>query len=170
MLSRATILRLLKALNAELRKKDVVGEIGMCGSAVMCLVFRARPSTRDVDGIFQPTRELRKAAKAVAARHDLPPDWLNAAAKVYFHADPPREDVLNLSHLRVWAPRADYMLAMKCVSARFDSRDRDDVEFLVRYLELKTAVEVFAVIERYYPRRLIPAKTQFLVEELLPQK
>ncbi len=167
MLTRADILRLLKALNAELRRKDVIGEIGMCGGAVMCLVFRARPATKDVDGIFQPTRELREAAKAVAARHDVPADWLNDAAKVYFHADPPREDVLNLSHLRVWAPRADYMLAMKCVSARFDSRDRDDVAFLVRYLGLKTPAQVFSAIEKYYPRRLIPAKTQFLVEELL---
>jgi hypothetical protein len=167
MLTRADILRLLKSLNAELRRKDVVGEIGMCGGAVMCLVFRARPATKDVDGIFHPTRELREAAKAVAGRHGLPADWLNDAAKAYFHADPPREDVLSLPHLRVWAPRADYMLAMKCVSARFDSRDRDDVAFLVRHLGLKTPAQVFAVIEKYYPRKLIPAKTQFLVEELL---
>jgi len=167
MLNRALILRLLKAVNAELRKMDVVGEIGMCGGAVMCLVFQARRATRDVDAIFEPTRELRKAAKAVAARHGLPSDWLNDAAKGYFHSDPPREGVLNLSHLRVWAPRADYMLAMKCVSARFDSHDRDDVLFLIRYLGLKRPGAVFKIIEQYYPSRLVPAKAKFLVEELM---
>lgn len=133
----------------------------------MCLVFRARPATRDVDAIFRPTRELREAAKAVAARYGLPSDWLNDAAKGYFHADPPREEVLNLSHLRVWAPRADYMLAMKCVSARFDSHDREDVLFLIQYLGLKKPESVFGIIESYYPRRLVPAKTRFFVEELL---
>jgi hypothetical protein len=28
--------------------------------------------------------------------------------------------------LIVWAPQAEYMLAMKCISARFDSQDLDD--------------------------------------------
>lgn len=169
MLDRAMILRLFRDVNAELRKQGVIGEIGMCGGAVMCLVFQARRATRDVDAIFEPTRELRRAAKAVAARRGLASDWLNDAAKGYFHADPPREKVLDLSHLRVWAPRADYMLAMKCVSARFDSHDRDDVLFLIRYLGLKRPAAVFKVIEQYYPSRLIPAKTQFLVEELLAE-
>lgn len=167
LLTRAQILRLLKALNAELRRKNVIGEIGMCGGAVMCLVFKARAATRDVDAVFEPTSELRLAAKSVAARLNAPADWLNDAAKAYFHADPPREDVLNLSHLRVWAPRADYMLAMKCVSARFDSHDRDDALFLIRYLDLRKAEAVFRIVETYYPRRMIPPKTRFLVEELL---
>ncbi len=167
MLDRGLILRLLKALNAELRKKGVVGEIGMCGGTVMCLVFKAREATRDVDAIFAPTKALREAARAVAARFELPPDWLNDAAKAYFHADPPREPVREYSHLRVWAPRADYMLAMKCVSARFDSSDKDDVLFLVRYLKLKSPEAVFKIIERYYPSRLIPAKARFLVEEVM---
>ncbi len=167
MLDRAQILRLLRSLNGELRKKSVIGEIGMCGGSVMCLVFQARKATRDVDAIFYPTKQLREAAKVVAARYDLPSDWLNDAAKAYFHVDPPREEVLSLSHLRVWAPRADYMLAMKCISARFDSHDRDDVLFLIRYLKLDKPEAVFKIIERYYPSRLIPAKAKFLVEELL---
>ena len=167
LLDRPFLLRLLRALNAELRKKDVIGEIGMCGGAVMCLVFQARKATRDVDAVFEPTRELREAARVVAARFGLESGWLNDAAKAYFHADPPREEVLNLPHLRVWAPRADYMLAMKCVSARFDSHDREDVKFLIRYLRLKEPETVFKIIEKYYPRRLIPPKARFLVDELL---
>lgn len=165
--TRTDILRLLKALNGELRKSGVIGEIGLCGGAVMCLVFQARKATRDIDAIFEPTRELREAAKRVAARLGLPLDWLNDAAKGFFHAEPPREEVLNLSNLRVWAPGAEYMLAMKCVSARFDSHDRDDVAFLIGHLGLKRPEAVFRVIERYYPQRLIPPRSRFLVEELL---
>ena len=65
MLTAEKIRELLAALNEELGARDVVGEIGLCGGAVMCLVFQARPATKDVDGIFEPTREIRAAAAAV---------------------------------------------------------------------------------------------------------
>ena len=167
MLTRERIRELLEALNGELRAREVTGEIGLCGGAVMCLVFKARVSTKDVDAIFAPTRVLRDAAKKVARRLKVPEDWLNDAAKGYFVSDPPRQTVMDLSNLRVWAPMADYMLAMKCVSARFDTHDRDDVVFLLRHLGLKTAPEVFEIVARYYPQDRVPAKTRFLVEELL---
>jgi len=170
MLTVDRIRELFTALDDELRKKGVVGEVGICGGAVMCLVFQARRATKDVDAVFEPTQEIRDAAKAVAARCGVPEDWLNDAAKAFFHADPPREDVLSLPNLRVWAPTAAYMLAMKCVSARFDSHDLDDVKFLIEYMGLESPAAVFGIIEVYYPKRLIPPKTQFLIEELLPAK
>jgi hypothetical protein len=163
----ATIKKLFRVLNAELAEKNIVGEIGICGGAVMCLVYQIRKATKDIDAIFEPTAAIRKASAAVAAKWGISKDWLNDAAKAYFHADPPREEVMALSHLRVWAPRADYMLAMKCISARFDSFDRDDVQFLTKYLKLKTPEQVFEIISKYYPREKVPPKTQFLIEEIL---
>lgn len=166
MLTISLIKKLFRALNDELAKMNAKGEIGICGGAVMCLVFQARKATKDIDGIFQPTREIRKAAKKVAHQFGLSEKWLNDAAKAYFHVDPQREPVMELSNLRVWAPRADYMLAMKCLSARFDTHDKEDLEFLVRYLDLKSAPQIFEIISRYYPNEQIPAKTKFFVEEL----
>ena len=167
MLTEEQILELLGKLDEELAARDVVGEVGLCGGAVMCLVFKARPSTKDVDAIFEPTREIREAALAVAERMGVPHDWLNDAAKGFFLSDPPRLPVLELGNLRVWAPIPEYMLAMKCASARFDTHDRDDVAFLIRHLGLESPDVVLDVISRYYPRERIPAKAQFLVEELL---
>lgn len=167
MLDIATIKKLFKALNVELSKKGVIGEIGICGGAVMCLVFNARKATKDVDAIFEPVKEIRTASKAVARKFGLEDGWLNDAAKGFFHADPPREDVLNLSHLRVWAPSAEYMLAMKCVSARFDTLDGDDTRFLISYLKLKRPEEVFKLIAKFYPHDKIPAKTEFWIEEIM---
>lgn len=167
MLDRRQILRLFKALDAELGRMGHVGEAVLCGGAVMCLVFKARKATKDVDAIFAPAKEMRRAAKAVAARFGLSEDWLNDAAKGFFGADPPRDIVLELRHLRVYAPRADYMLAMKCVAARFDTHDKDDALHLIGLLGLKTPDEVFAIIAKYYPERMVPPKTRFLVEELL---
>lgn len=166
MLDKKLILKLLRSLNQELERIGARGEVGLCGGAVMCLVFDARKATKDVDAVFHPTREIRKAAKAVARRYEVPEDWLNDAAKGFFRGEPPREDVLELSNVRVWAPIPEYMLAMKSVSARLDTHDGDDVRFLIEWLGLKTAKEVFAIIEKYYPRGAIPAKTQFFIEEL----
>jgi len=166
MLNITTIKKLFAALNDELSKMKIQGEVGICGGAVMCLVFQARQATKDIDGIFEPSQEIRKAAQRVAKTFGLGEDWLNDAAKGYFHIDPPRERVLEFSHLRIWAPKADYMLAMKCISARFDTHDKDDVLFLIDYLELKSTEEVFSIIQKYYPSQKIPPKTHFLIEEI----
>jgi len=163
------IRNLFTALNKELEAMGAVGEIGLCGGAVMCLVFKAREATKDVDAIFAPTREIREAARKVAIAFDIPQDWLNDAAKGFFLSDPPRQSVLNYSHLRIWAPTAEYMLAMKCSSARFDSLDKDDIVFLIRHLNLESSQDVFKTILSYYPREKIPVKTQFLVEELFQE-
>ena len=167
MLTTDLIQKLFSALNEELKKKQVIGEVGICGGAVMCLLFKTRAATKDVDAIFEPAQAGREAAKTVSKGFDVPEDWLNDAAKAFFFTDPPRTVVLNLSNLKVWAPGADYMLAMKCFSARFDTHDRDDVKFLLKHLNLKKPEDVFEIVKKYCPRERIPPKTQFFVEELL---
>lgn len=170
MLNVVTIKKLFKVLNEQLKKKKLRGELGVCGGAVMCLVFKAREATKDINGIFHPASEIRRAAARVAADFGLNSDWLNDAAKAYFHVDPPKEEVMELSHLRVWVPHADYMLAMKCISARFDTLDRQDLEFLIEYLGLKKIEKVYAKISQYYPHSKVPSKTQFLLEELFAMR
>lgn len=167
MLDSKTILKLFDALNVELRRAGVRGEIGICGGAVMCLVFNAREATKDVDAIFRPTKEIRAASKSVAGKLGVSEDWLNDAAKGYFLTQPPVREVLELSNLRVWAPQADYMLAMKCVSARYDSHDIDDTRFLLQHLSITTVEQAYRIIEQYYPRKAVPPKTQYLLEEVL---
>ena len=81
-----------------------------------------------------------------------------------------KEEVLNLSNLRVWAPEASYMLAMKCISARWDTYDREDVIFLIKHLKLKKPQQVFHIIESFYPKKNIPPKTQFFIEEVFSKK
>ena len=167
MLSAERIRELFAALDRELAKRSVVGEVGLLGGAVMCLVFQTRESTKDVDALFAPTREIRAATRAVARQLGEADDWLNDAAKGFIVSSPPRMQVLQLPNLRVWAPTAEYMLAMKCVSARFDTHDADDVAFLIRHIGLITPDEVFERITRYYPHERVPPRTRFLVEELL---
>lgn len=167
MLSTKKILRLFEKLNTKLKARDEKGEIGLVGGAVMCLVYNARASTKDVDAIFVPSQIIRKLAKEIADEEEINEDWLNDGAKAYIQPHFQREEVLNLSNLRIWAPESRYLLAMKCISARWDTSDKDDVIFLIKWLKIKEAKEVFEIIEGYYPNKLIPAKTKFFIEEIL---
>lgn len=154
-------------LNEELRQQGQKGEVGIVGGAVMCLVFNARKATRDVDAIFEPSQIIRLAAAKIAKRRKLPVDWLNNAAKGFISGEFKRVPIGTFSNLILWAPEPRYMLAMKCMSARWDTSDRDDVTFLLKYLKLNAPKVVFAIIQEYYPKAQIPPKTQFFIEEIL---
>ena len=166
MLTRDQIMDCLSALNEELRHEGQNGEIGIVGGAVMCLVYNARKATRDVDAIFEPSQFIRRAAAKIALQRGLPEDWLNDGAKAFMTSNFTRENVARFSNLLVWAPEARYMLAMKCISARWDTSDRDDVIFLVKFLNLQQPPAVFTIIQDYYPKTQIPPKTQFFIEEI----
>lgn len=167
MLKRDDIRTYFEDLNEALRALGQKGEIGIVGGAVMCLVYNARDSTRDVDAIFEPAQLIRDMVKVIGHRRGLPLDWLNDAAKEFLLEGFSRETVMVLSNLLVWAPDARYMLAMKCISARWDSSDKDDVIHLLHFLKIKDPEVVFSLIEGYYPKRTIPAKTKFFLEEIL---
>ncbi|MDZ7699085.1 MAG: hypothetical protein U5R49_19860 [Deltaproteobacteria bacterium] len=166
---RDDILKYLHALNDKLQQRGVKGEICLYGGAVMCLVYEARPSTKDVDAVFQPAKIIRNAAKEIAQEHDLSEDWLNDGVKGFL-VEHSRKVFLNLPHLTVMVVDPEYLLAMKALSARIDATDGQDIAFLVNELGIKTVKEVFEVIEAYYPERMIRPVTQFFLEEMFDEK
>ena len=92
-------------------------------------------------------------------------DWLNDGVKGFL-VDHSGKVFLNLSNLVVLVAESEYMLAMKSLSARIDGTDSKDIEFLVKALDVRSVEEVFNVIEKYYPRKIIKPATQFFLEEL----
>jgi hypothetical protein len=168
-LSTADIKRLLARLNQHLAAENVQGEIYLVGGAVMCLVHQARESTRDVDALFKPSQQLRMAAAKVALETGLAENWLNDAVKGFFSEHGVFSRYLELTHLTIYAADAAYLLAMKCLSARIgeEFHDIDDIRYLLRHLNLTSAAEARAVIERYYPLEKFPQKTLYLLDELL---
>jgi len=167
MLTRNKIRELFERLNQELLARGQIGDIGIVGGATMCLVYNARDSTKDVDAIFEPTAIIREIAVKLAIEEDIPTDWLYDAAKGFIQPGFLRQEVLNLSNLRVWAPEPRLLLAMKCISARWDTHDRDDVIFLIKFLAFREPAEVFAIIEGFYPKNSVPPKTRFFIEEIM---
>jgi Nucleotidyltransferase of unknown function (DUF6036) len=155
----------LTELNEELRSMDVKGEICLDGGAVMALAYNARPDTDDVDAIFEPVRYIRRAAGHVAERHGLEKGWLNHAVKMFVVSHQKRI-LLDLSHLKVYMPTPDYLLAMKVLSARVNTMDRADLEVLIRELGLKSPDEALTIVKHYYPHKEVKPAARKLVQEL----
>jgi hypothetical protein len=168
-LTRDQILDLLHELNAELAARDVIGQLQLAGGAVMCLVFRARDATRDVDAIFEPSSIILDAALALAARHDLPDSWLNNAVKGYLSDRGSFDSFLELDHLRVFVADARYMLAMKTLAFRIGEgyRDEEDVRYLLRHLDVTRWTDAEAILAAYYPLEGYPPYALEAVREMI---
>jgi hypothetical protein len=168
-LTRADIRRLLEMLNAELAAEEVEGEIHMVGGAVMCLALNARDAAQDIEAFFRPARAIRQAAARVAARAELPESWLNDAVKGFLSPRGTYDPFIELSHLRVYVARPEYLLAMKAVAMRLgeEFHDLDDVRFLLRYLNITTLDDAMAIVLRYFDAEHVRPKTRFALEELL---
>jgi hypothetical protein len=155
----------LEELNDELRAIDVKGEVCMYGGAVMCIAFNARPATKDVDAVFEPVKQIRKAAGIIAERHDLNKDWLNYAVKMFL-VPHERRILLDLSHLKVFIPESDYLLAMKVIAARVETMDLEDIRFLIARMKIQNPAQVLEIIERYYPHKQIKPETKLQLEDI----
>lgn len=169
-LTAGDIHRLFELLNAELTDEGVEGEIYLVGGAVMCLALNARPATRDVDAFFRPTRLIRQAAARVGAKAGVSPNWLNDAVKGFLSPKGDFEPYLEMSHLRVFVARPEYLLAMKCASMRLgeEFHDLEDVRFLLRYLNIVAVEEALAVVTRYFDEDQLAPKSRLALEALLP--
>ena len=146
--------------------RDVKGEICLNEGAVMCLVFKARPSTKDVDAIFEPVKFIRQAITKIAERHNLRQDWLNFAVKM-FVVEHEKKILFDFPNLKVYIPTADYLLAMKVLAARADTEDVSDIEFLLKELKLNERTQIAEIVRKYYPNKTIKPETEFLLEEIL---
>lgn len=169
MLSKEDIIRLFNRLNAQLEKAGITGEIYLVGGAVMCLVYGVRPSTKDVDGIFRPSSEVRKASRAVAEAAGVPLDWLNDGVKGFLSERAAFDDYLELSNLKVFTAQPEYLLAMKCLAMRIGEEffDVDDVRYLLRFLNIADYDRAVTTIGKYYPFDRFPQKTLYALEEIL---
>jgi len=168
-LTRTDLSALFSRLNDDLAQQGISGELYLVGGAVMCLVFDARASTRDLDGYFRPAGAIRAAARRIAADTGLPDDWLNDAVKGYLSPHGEFLPFLELSNLRVLTASPEYLLAMKSLAMRFgeEFRDEDDVRFLLRWLNVTDYDKAVEIIARFYPLDRIPQKTLYALEEIL---
>jgi len=169
LLDRTAIVEALQRLNQRLRAHNERAELFLVGGAVMCLVHKARPATKDVDAWFSNPQVVRAAAHEVATELGLPQDWLNDAAKAYVPANAGYETWRALSHLSISTVDARTLLAMKCAAAR-TVEDREDIRFLADLLRLRSSQEVLDVVVQYFPAERLPVRVSLLLEEMLDDR
>jgi hypothetical protein len=166
-LDREDIRALLEDLNAELESRGARADVFLVGGAAITVAYDARRSTRDLDAVFQPTAVVREAALAVAARRNITADWLNDAVKGFLPGpDPDAQRYYTGSALTVDVASAHFLLAMKLFASRVEL-DAEDIAFLYRQVGYTTVGEGLELVATTYRGRPIPAKVQFLLEEIV---
>ena len=169
MLTKGQIVNALELLNRELKTLGMSGEILLAGGASMCLVHSARDMTKDIDALYEPKAVVNKLISKIAEESGLPEDWLNDSVKGFVTENAPREDFLSLSNLKIATVSADYLLAMKLMSARFGETDYDDIRFLMNKLCIDNQTALEDIVLTYYPPERIMPKTRYLIEQLLEE-
>jgi hypothetical protein len=169
LLTREQIEAALSMLDVELGRAGHQASIHLVGGAVMCLVFRAREATRDVDGWFEEPGVVRAAAARVAQALQLPENWLNDAAKGFLPAGARFESWRVLPNLSIFVADTRTLFAMKCAAARTEE-DAGDIRVLARELGLTTSREALAMVEQYYAADRLPVRTRLLLEEMFDDR
>lgn len=111
--------------------------------------------------------ELKHAVEMVAQRHkNLPDDWLNDEAAVYYYDDAPHAEVIFWrsfgNTLCIYLPTMEYMLATKIAAYR--PKDAKDIQILIRELKIHTREQAQAIVDTF----LLPeAKAFWEVDEKL---
>jgi hypothetical protein len=167
----------LVGLNGELRRAGVSAELCAVGDRVLTLAYTAEPDTRSISALFQPPDRLRGAIDAtvgtagVAEVGGAAAAWLARLARPDqaggTEADPTA--FVELSNLRVYGARPDYVLAVKCASLRL-GRDADterDILYLLRYLGVGTTSDAIAIVGRFFTQRQQPVGLEDVLDRAI---
>ena len=165
------IAELFLQLDAELhtltdRRHDVM----IAGGAAVALLWNQQRITNDVDVVSEGmTPHLREAVRRVARDYDLEPDWFNDAAKLKAPSLEIENPVLVFegAKLRVYAAPASHVLAMKLVAGR--DIDKYDIPALITASGVQSREELYRLVDKAYPLRLIPAATGYLIDQAWEQ-
>lgn len=104
--------------------------------------------------------ELKQAVEMVAQRHkNLPDDWLNDEAAVYYYDDAPHAEVIFWrsfgNTLFIYLPTMEYMLATKIAAYR--PKDAKDIQILIQELKIHTREQAQAIVDTF----LLPEAKEF---------
>jgi hypothetical protein len=168
-LSKEIIEQAFDEMGALAAARGITIEIAVYGGSCLILASDIRNASGDVDAVFLAGgKAVREIADAVAARLDLPPDWINEGVKRM--APPPGDPQPNLIlageyprvpnsivGLRVHLPTPAYMLAMKILANRVveDTEkiegDLSDAVALMKVAKLTTEQQLIDLLKECYP-------------------
>jgi len=157
-MTKELFLEILEMLDEKLQENRLELTLNIYGGTVMMACFDTRPATKDIDAIFETSPQIENILTDIAETYDLDKDWINQDIR-----EPLKQlkqqnlkEVYRFKNLKVFAPSAEQMLAMKILSARPEPyKDFDDAEFLIQYLHIETLEEVIQIFDKYIGRKFL---------------
>jgi hypothetical protein len=155
----------LQALNRELQKRTIIKKpvrLAIVGGVYMMNFVHNRSSTKDIDVVpldfpdtmnpDEETKAFQTAIRAVARAYHIKQNWMNDVVAAFI---PKLGEPITLwkeySHLHVYAPPPDYILALKLLAGR--EKDAEDIEALCSMLNVETREQAQAIVDRYADKR-----------------
>ncbi|WP_279146039.1 MULTISPECIES: DUF6036 family nucleotidyltransferase [Clostridium] len=157
-ITKELFLELMEVLDKKLQENKLELSINIYGGIVMMLCFDARPATKDIDALFNTSEQINNILLSIAETYGLDKNWINQDVKEplkYIKKENIKE-IYRFKNLKIFAPDADQMLAMKILSARPEPyRDFNDAEYLTNYLKIENLEEVLKLFDMYIGKRYL---------------
>lgn len=162
-------LRRIEKLDTHLGVLELDVEFYYLGGALLHQAFASRASTARPSAIFRPARLAAEAATNVARGGGWPAGWLLEAVHALLGAGGQSRRFVELPNLKVYTPRAEYVLAIKtaAIESADAPRELEDLRFLLRSLNVSTAEGALSIATRYFSERQLPPRAGEVVQTLL---
>ena len=158
----------LAELADQLNARNVKAKIYLVGGAVMVLAFDARFTTGDIDDSIHPTDDVLAVAAEIGERRGLGSEWLNNSAQQFIPVfkEPNWQPILKSGNVEIVAADERSMLAMKMRAGR-GSRDRLDINLLVKRCGITSVAEALELYEEFFPEDALPDRTLPLLDDAI---
>jgi hypothetical protein len=158
----------LAELADQLNARNVKAKIYLVGGAVMVLAFDARFTTGDIDSSIHPTDDVLAVAAEIGERRGLGAEWLNNSAQQFIPVfkEPNWQPILKSGNVEIVAADERSMLGMKMRAGR-GSRDRLDINFLVKRCGITSVAEALQLYEEFFPEDPLPDRALPLLDEAI---
>lgn len=126
-------------INKKLEEQNKHGEIILTGGAALTLVYDARDSTKDVDALFESSKDMRDIIISISEKYNLNKEWLNDGVKGFMQPSMKIETIQKYSNLTVNSLDAESLLAMKLAAATIEIgiKDKEDAVTLMKCLKIE---------------------------------
>ncbi|WP_188455116.1 DUF6036 family nucleotidyltransferase [Virgibacillus oceani] len=165
-ITKELLIEVLEILDEKLEENKLELSLNIYGGTVMMACFDARPATKDVDALFDTSTLVENILTDIAEMYGLNSDWINQDIRepMRYIKEESLKEICSFKNLRVFAPSAEQMLAMKILSARPEPyRDFNDAAFLVNYLSIDSLEQVLNIFEKYVGRKYLRDRQKMVI-------
>ncbi len=174
-ITKPLLIQVLTRMGEMARDEGLTLELCLYGGALMMLAYDARTITKDVDAIIRPTRQGLAIARRAGREFGLFENWINDDVKTFLaSSEQTRALPWEAPGIRLTAPTAGYLLAMKALACRQSlpgyQGDLDDLRFLIAKMGIKSVQEIQQHVDKYYPDDVIRPEHAVLLQTLIEEE